>query len=128
MNWYQVTVTHKTWLFSLCEPVFVVFTEKTFPFKDLEDAKEKGEQGAPPLAGEAADLTFWCVLPSPDEAVVYDTHFLILVNVPWPRVLFSGLAAAQPASLGRSGPRDDLSVEPQPTGLGRACTCSRVLR
>lgn len=45
MNWYQVTVTHKTWLFSLCEAFFflVVSTEKTFSFKNLENATDKME-------------------------------------------------------------------------------------
>lgn len=52
-------MTHKTCLFSSCEVFFfliVVFTEKTFSFKNLKNAKEKRARGLawPPASGAAA--------------------------------------------------------------------------
>lgn len=47
-------MTCETWLFSFCEAFFVwlvfllVFTGKTFPFKNLENAKEERERKAHP--------------------------------------------------------------------------------
>lgn len=64
MNWHQVTVTHKTWLFSLWEAFLVVFMERTFSFKNLENAKEEREWNAHPVSCKAVavDFTFWGIL------------------------------------------------------------------
>lgn len=109
MNWYQVTVTHKTWLFSQCEAFLVVFTEKTFSFKNLENAKEKKEWNAF-YKGDAADFTFWGILFPLDEREQFMTELFDFRNCS----LAIGVVLLAWLVSGDGQAPDDLGVENAP--------------
>lgn len=103
MNWYQVTVTHKTWLFSLCEAFFFFWLfplKRLFLLKTWKMQQTKWRARPASCEADAANFTFRCTVPSLDETVTYDTYVLNFNNCPPAMKVVSGLAAEQSPPLG----------------------------